>query len=200
MAIRPIGRVAVEAGTIVTTTRTTTHTAPGGGARGHARPRSAQAVGAAPATPTALPQESLDAQGAPATLHDPGPHHLAIAAARAPKMQRTSRQKPKRRSRVLQQTAVPSRRRLEVNGSTMKPALNEAAQTLRKRILMAKGPQAAVLFGKPSAAHLPLQKRVPHRPDRRPPSVALGSSRRKMPKLEIRLCSQLPLKSMSTIF
>lgn len=95
MAIRPIGRVVVvvvvvEAGTIVTTTRTTTHTAPGGGAQDHARPRSAQAAGAAPTTPTALLQEGLDAQGAPATLRGPGPHHLAIAAARAPKMQRTS--------------------------------------------------------------------------------------------------------------
>lgn len=81
MATRPIGRVVAEAGMIATMTRTTTHTAPGGGAPAHLR--SAQAAGAAPATLTARLQGDLDAPGAPATPHIPGPHHHVIVAARA---------------------------------------------------------------------------------------------------------------------
>lgn len=87
--------------------------------------------------------------------------------------------------------AVPLRRRPEVNGLTMTPALNDPAQMLRKKmlplVLMAKGPGAAVPCGKPSATHHLLQKRVPQSQDKRPPSAALGSSQRKMPKLEIKL-------------
>lgn len=81
MATRPIGRVVAEAGMIATMIRTTTHTAPGGGA--HAHLRSAQAAGAAPATLTARLRGDLDAPGAPATPHVPGPHHHVIVAARA---------------------------------------------------------------------------------------------------------------------
>lgn len=100
MAISPIGRAAVvvvvvveEAGMIATMTKTTTHIAPGEGGHAPARPKSAQAAGAAPATLTARLHEDLDTLGAPATHHGPGPHHHAIAAARAslaPRMLRAS--------------------------------------------------------------------------------------------------------------
>lgn len=90
MAIRPIGRVVVEAGTIDTMTRTTTRTAPGGDAHAHAHRRSAQAVGAAPTTLTARLRGDLDALDAPATPPGPGPHHHAIAAkaSQSPRMLR----------------------------------------------------------------------------------------------------------------
>lgn len=98
MAISPIGRgvvvvVVEEAGMIATMTKTTTHIAPGEGGHAPAHPKSAQAAGAAPATLTAHLHEDLDTLGAPATHHGPGPHHHAIAAARAslaPRMLRAS--------------------------------------------------------------------------------------------------------------
>lgn len=98
MAISPIGRgvvvvVVEEAGMIATMTKTTTHIAPGEGGHAPARPKSAQAAGAAPATLTARLHEDLDTLGAPATHHGPGPHHHAIAAVRAslaPRMLRAS--------------------------------------------------------------------------------------------------------------
>lgn len=84
--------------------------------------------------------------------------------------------------------AAPSRRSLEVNGLTPTQALKESA--LRKRmlplVLRAKALGVAALYGKPSAAR-PLQPRAPQSQDKRPPSAALGSSQRKMPKLEIKL-------------
>ena len=52
--------------------------------------------------------------------------------------------------------------------------------------MMAKGPGAAVLCGKPSAA-CPLQQRAPQCRDKPPPSAASASSPRKMPKAEIKL-------------
>lgn len=95
MAIRPIGRVVVvvEAGTIATMTRTTMHTAPGGGAHAPAHLRSVQAAGAAPTALTARLRGDLVTLGSRATPHGPGPHHPTIAATReslAARMLRTS--------------------------------------------------------------------------------------------------------------
>lgn len=83
MATRPIGKVVVvvEVGTIGTMTRTTTHTAPGGGA--HAHLGSAQAAAAALAALNARLPGNLGAPGAPATPRVPSLHHHVIAAARA---------------------------------------------------------------------------------------------------------------------
>lgn len=96
MATRPIGRAAVaavEAGTIATMTRTTTHTARGGGAHAPAHLKSVQAAGAVPATLTAHLRGDLGAPGTPASPRGPGPHRHVIAAARAsqpPRIPRTS--------------------------------------------------------------------------------------------------------------
>lgn len=84
---------------------------------------------------------------------------------------------------------------------TMTPAPNEPAQTLiRKRMLLlllkAKAPARGALCGEPLVACLPLQKTVPPSLNKLRPSVALGSSQRRMPKLEIRPGSRLPSKSM----
>lgn len=86
MATNPIGKAvvaaaAVEVGMIDTMTRTTTHTALGGGA--HAHLRSGQAAAAVPVTLTARLQGNLGAPGAPATPRVPVLHHHVIAAARA---------------------------------------------------------------------------------------------------------------------
>lgn len=83
MATRPTGRVVVEAGMTATMTRTTTHTAPGGGAHAPAHPRSIRVVAAVPATLTARLRVTLDAPGVPAILLGPGPRPHIIAAARA---------------------------------------------------------------------------------------------------------------------
>lgn len=97
MAIRPIGRVvaAEEAGTIATMTRTTTLTAPGGGALvpAPAHRRSTRAAAAVPTTLTARLRADLDAPDAPATPLGPGRPPHAIAATRAslaPRIRRTS--------------------------------------------------------------------------------------------------------------
>lgn len=93
MVIRLIGKVAVEAGTTATMTRTTTHIVPGGAARAPAHLRSARAAAVAPTTLTARLRGDLDVPGAPATPLGPGPPPHAIAAARAslaPRMVRTS--------------------------------------------------------------------------------------------------------------
>lgn len=90
MVTRATGRVAVEAGTIATMTRTATHTAPGGDAHAPAHPKSAQAVAAAPTALTAHLQGDPDA---PATHLGPVPHPHIIAATRAslaPRMLKTS--------------------------------------------------------------------------------------------------------------
>lgn len=198
MAIRPIGRVVVvvEAGTIATMTRTTMHTAPGGGAHAPAHLRSVQAAGAAPTALTARLRGDLVTLGSRATPHGPGPHHPTIAATReslAARMLRTSQQKVDQRNPIGQQMAVTSRKHLQVNGLTMMPALNEPAQRLRKRmlplILWVKRLGLAALYGKPSAAHRPLQQRAPQNQDKPPPSAALVSSQKKMPccQLEIRM-------------
>lgn len=95
MAIRQTGRVEEEvegAGTIVTMTRITTHTAPRGGAHAHAHQGSAQVAAAAHATLTALLQGGHDAPGAPATPHGLAlGHHVTVAAKeRARRTEKTS--------------------------------------------------------------------------------------------------------------
>lgn len=214
-----IGRVVVAAGMITTMTRTTTLTAPGGGVP--APPGSGQEAVAAPATLTARLQVDLGAQAIPLGP-DPGPHPHATAVARAsaaPRMSRRSLQKPTQRHQVRQQTAVLLRKHLEVNGLTTtqapsRPVLRLVLLLEPKRkpplALKAKGPGVVVLCGEPLAAPLPLppplllllplplplQPRVLPSQCQQPPSAALASFQRKIPKLEIRLEYPLPSKSM----
>lgn len=192
MVTRAIGKEAVvavaavvEGGTIA---RTTVPTVPGGGVP--APLRSAQAAGAGLATPTARLLGNLDTLGGPVIPHIPG-LHLHVIAAKARPSPRTQKQPAvSPRGRVRQQRAASSKRHQEVNGLTMTPVPNSPAQTIRKRHLpmipMGKVLQVVAPFGKPLAVCL-LQIRAPQSPEKRPPSVVLASSRRKMPKTAIRM-------------
>lgn len=171
---------------IATMTRTTTPTVQGGGAHAPAHPKSAQVAGAAPTTLTARLPRDPGAPGTPATPRTHGPRRYIIAAARAstaPRKPRTS-QKVTQRNPARQQTAAPSRRCPEGNGSTTTPARNEGAQRLKMKTPPA-APREKGLCGKPLVAR-PLQQRAPQSLDKRPPSAALGSSQRKKPNLKIR--------------
>lgn len=186
MATKPTGKVVVGAGMIGTMTRNTTRTAPGGGAPAPVRPRSARGVAVAPASRTAHPQAVLGAPSAQAARLGPRPHVTAAArTGLAVRKRKKSWQKLKPRNQDSQQVEVPSRRCLEANGSTLTPALKQAA--LRKMMvplpLRAKALGPAVLCGKPSAP-CPLRSRAPPCRNKPPRSVALGSSQRK--KLEIK--------------
>lgn len=180
-----VAAVAVEAGTIA---RTTGHTAPEGGAPAHLR--SARVAGADLATPTARLRGNLGSPDGPVIPRIPDLHLHVIVAAKASPTPRRQRHPAARLRSPARQRAASSRRRLAVNGSTMRPVPNWPAQMIRRKeravILRAKDPPVAAPCGKASAACL-LQIRAPQNREKQAPTVVLASFQRKMPKTAIKM-------------